>query len=406
MHFRKEESDVEHFVQTHVFRERMPHSSSRSDIISRSRTDSTYIHKVIFVIPQKNMDRLTEILYSVSDPLSSNYGHHLLREEVNKLTFNGDSRNAVVSYLLSNGASIVSESLNGDYITAEASVELWEKIFNTEFYIFNQKHQDERVEQLVRAERYWIPKEIDEHVEGVLKLIEMPVISSGSFLKLLPSSNSNSNSMNFEALATPTPQITPAILKRYYNMSNTAVGSPSSTQAIFASIEQYMSPADLSFFQTDQNIPINPISGNVGGHVSSSYCISSPQSCAEGNLDIQYIMSVSPLSPTTFWYTDETFSDFLVSVGNTVSPPLVISISYGQEEDFTTVTELNAFQTQSVKLGVMGVTILVASGDDGANSRTVRTGGTSMCGYSPSFPASCPFVTAVGATSVRWSWIY
>lgn len=391
---------MEHFVHTHIFRERMPHASSRSDIISRSRAESTHIHKVIFVIPQKNMNRLTEILLGVSDPLSSSYGNHLLREEVNKLTINQDSRNAVVSYLLSNGASVVSESLNGDYITAEASIKLWGEIFNTEFYIFHQKGQHERVEQLVRAEKYWIPKEINEHVEGVLKVIEIPVITSGSFLKSLPSSKSNSNSINTEALAIP--KITPAILKKYYNMSSATVGSPSSTQAIFASIEQYMSPADLSFFQTDQNVPINPISSNVGGHVSSSYCVSSPQNCAEGNLDIQYIMSVSPLSPTTFWYTDETFSDFLVSVGNTVSPPLVISISYGQEEDYTTITELNAFKTQSVKLGVMGVTILVASGDDGANSRTVRTSGTSMCGYSPSFPASCPFVTAVGATSVRW----
>ena len=39
----------------------------------------------------------------------------------------------------------------------------------------------------------------------------------------------------------------------------------------------------------------------------------------------------------------------------------------------------------------MGVTILAASGDDGAP-------GSSSCGYDLSFPASSPYVTAVGAT--------
>ena len=80
-------------------------------------------------------------------------------------------------------------------------------------------------------------------------------------------------------------------------------------------------------------------------------------------------------SPTTYWYSDLSFSDWLVTVADTVNPPLVFSISYGQEESYTSASELNAFSTQAIKLGAMGVTILVASGDDGANSRSVRTSG-------------------------------
>ena len=45
----------------------------------------------------------------------------------------------------------------------------------------------------------------------------------------------------------------------------------------------------------------------------------------------------------------------------------------------------------------MGVTIVVASGDDGvANSWTYNN--ISNCGYDPAFPASSPYVTTVGAT--------
>jgi tripeptidyl-peptidase-1 len=56
---------------------------------------------------------------------------------------------------------------------------------------------------------------------------------------------------------------------------------------------------------------------------------------------------------------------------------------------------------QAIKLGVMGVTIVAASGDDGANSRNVRTNRGGTCGYVAIFPASSPYVTTVGATQVH-----
>jgi subtilase family serine protease len=46
----------------------------------------------------------------------------------------------------------------------------------------------------------------------------------------------------------------------------------------------------------------------------------------------------------------------------------------------------------------MGVTIVVASGDDGAHSKEARST-PSECGYTVSFPASSKYVVAVGATS-------
>jgi tripeptidyl-peptidase I len=45
-----------------------------------------------------------------------------------------------------------------------------------------------------------------------------------------------------------------------------------------------------------------------------------------------------------------------------------------------------------MKLGLMGVSILVSSGDSGV--------GCNGSEFSPSFPSSCPYVTSVGATSI------
>ena len=78
---------------------------------------------------------------------------------------------------------------------------------------------------------------------------------------------------------------------------------------------------------------------------------------------------------------------------------------------------LSSFNTEAMKLAAMGVTVTVSSGDDGVST----IDGTCQCnansgsaaishanyvpsftwtgsGYFPSFPATCPYVTALGAT--------
>ena len=92
-----------------------------------------------------------------------------------------------------------------------------------------------------------------------------------------------------------------------------------------------------------------------------------------------------------------------MSVSNTAHPPLVLSISYATDESSTSKAELNAFTTAAIKLSTMGVTIVAASGNDGAVGEDVTYFGVSSCRYAPTFPASNPFVVSVGSTMVRSS---
>jgi hypothetical protein len=142
-------------------------------------------------------------------------------------------------------------------------------------------------------------------------------------------------------------------------------GSSLSTQAIFSTINLYLGPQDLIDFQTGYSPPAQAITTSIGGHVSDSVCLADNTICFEPNLDVQYMMSTSKVSPTTHWYTDKFFDDWLIDVANSENPPLVFSISYGAEEqkvaDFNPDI-LDAFDTQAAKLGVMGVTIVASSG--------------------------------------------
>ena len=73
---------------------------------------------------------------------------------------------------------------------------------------------------------------------------------------------------------------------------------------------------------------------------------------------------------------------------------MVSSISYGIDEDtyLNFTTDMQAVETNLIKLGIKGHTIFVASGDDGPYPQ-------SDCSrFIASYPASSHFVTSVGAT--------
>ena len=180
--FVKQHGGVDVAMHTHVFKESIPMLSSRSDLQKRSRVHHDYIHEVVFFIRPKNMDELTRVLHDVSDPTSLNYGQHWTKEEVSDFTSNPEARDAVVSYLHSNGASVVSETLNGEYITANARIAVWEDIFDTEYFIFHQtmNEKSSRVEKIVRTEQYSIPMQLDPHVEYVFNTIDVLIQSSRS----------------------------------------------------------------------------------------------------------------------------------------------------------------------------------------------------------------------------------
>lgn len=142
----------------------------------------------------------------------------------------------------------------------------------------------------------------------------------------------------------------------------------------------------------------------AGGHVSDNACQNSLNDCAEANLDVQYLMAVCQSTPTNYYYWNSTtdyWEGFLIDLSNRVTSatPLVVSISYGSREYYFSTSYLRSFNIEALKLAAQGVTLIASSGDDGANY--LYSMGYADCSYTPDFPASSPFVTAVGATQVN-----
>jgi subtilase family serine protease len=301
-----------------------PHTTnlaSRSDLAEQSSVPHDHIHNVVFVVQQKNMQELTRQLHDISDPASLNYGKHLSKDQVTRLTRNAESLDVIVSYLQSNGASAVSQSSSGDFINAKAPIAVWERMFDTKFYSFNANRGGRTDRAFVRAGSYSIPEELNSHVQGVLNIIDTPVFGRGSDFTSHTVQDAKGTSGRV-----PSDHAIPPHIASYYNMSNKQ-----------GDIDQDAATDDLG---------------------------------ANG------------------------FNEWLYNVADMTNPPLVMSLSYGAEERHVPQATQDAFLTQAIKLSAMGVTIVAASGDDGANSPT------SACGYQPLYLPSSPYVTAVGSTSV------
>eukprot|EP00981_Chlorochromonas_danica_P004459 scaffold902_cov254-Ochromonas_danica.AAC.5 len=369
------------------------------------RVAGNHKHRVIFALPENNLDYLEDYLHHVSDPRDPLYGKHLTREEVGELTRNTVASEGLLTYLREVNCTITRRSFYDEYIEVEADVSVWEELFDTHFHeyhlpaIRSETHADyesmlSRPIRTVGAENYSLPEILVPHVDAVFNIVDvMPPIPVGRVERIMNNKNNVSSDM---VIMDGT--VRPSLLNSFYH-TDPSYGGSQTSQAVYASLGQFMSPADLLKFQKAFSVPVQNITANIGGHVFDLVCRANMYNCIEGNLDVQYIMATGQNVPTTYYYSDaNTWAKFLLNVASMSNPPNVISISYGSDEANVSPDTLTKFNIQAVKLGVMGVTLVTSSGDDGVAGYYYRTGYYKNCAYRTQFPASSPYVVTVGAT--------
>jgi len=387
---------------SHVFKE---HAilTMRGDVHRLHRAQPEAKHSVIFAVSQRNIPELERVLLDVSDPTSENYGKHWTRAEVGAFTSNPVATKAVLDYLSSMEVTIDHRTLYDEYITVTGSVAVWKALFNTEFNVYTLKtHSKPDTESsykhaFIRTESYSLPSELSEHVTAVFNTVQFPELRSRRRSTVRDSKKAIDNNNNYNYYFDTSRHVTPQLLYKYYNISN-PFGSAQVSQAVFETGDDAMNPNDLTVFQQAFNLTVKAISQDIGGHDSTLACNSQYYSdCYESNLDVQYIMAISQSTPTTYYYYDFiSWSDWITTVADTANPSNVYSISWGSYEITVASSDKNSFKTEAIKLGVMGTTLVAASGDDGVIAPSIY--GSYLCGYYALFPASCPYVTAVGGT--------
>jgi kumamolisin len=116
-------------------------------------------------------------------------------------------------------------------------------------------------------------------------------------------------------------------------------------------------------------------------------------------LDIEIVGAVAPGAKMVVYFapnTDQGFLDAITTaVHDQLHKPSIISISWGAPETSWTMQSLTAYDDAFHEAGLLGVSVCVASGDDGSNDN-VNDGKAHV-----DFPAASPHVIACGGTRLE-----
>jgi tripeptidyl-peptidase-1 len=293
---------------------------------------------------------------------------------------------AVTQWLNTNGVTDVKLFLSRDFIKAQMTTAQASKLFNIDYHTY--KHVSGKTVD-ISVGPYSVPTSISNKLDFVSGIVGFPDIDT-------PRTH----------ISQPQPDIgtdiTPEVIRARYNVSSTTVSTNSKNSHAVAEFQaQYYSPTDLSKFWTTYVpfAPVQTVDQVIGFNDPSSPGI-------EASLDIEYIMGVAP-GCTTWFYSMKSFNfwqDLTTWVGelnNETNVPWVHSVSYGSQGDYPSESYRIRLNTEFQKVGTRGVSILFASGDDGAGCQGVGMQSPSACDctFYPSFPATCPYITSVGATA-------
>jgi kumamolisin len=153
--------------------------------------------------------------------------------------------------------------------------------------------------------------------------------------------------------------------------------------------------ADLSTYFSGLGLSVPPVTAVGVGGASNS-----PGGDADGEveLDIEVVGGVAPGAAQVVYFannTDQGFIDAISEAVHATPTPVAVSISWGQSEDQWSAQARTAMDQAFTDAAALGVTVTVASGDNGSSDDP--SGQTSVhC----DFPASSPHALACGGTKL------
>ncbi|GJJ71782.1 tripeptidyl-peptidase I [Entomortierella parvispora] len=193
--------------------------------------------------------------------------------------------------------------------------------------------------------------------------------------------------------------VTPACIQALYGIPKTRATQASNTIAVAGFLNEFANRADLASFLRTLRPDLNP--APTFSEVSIDGGRNDQNDPGElANLNVQYTIGLASGVPTTFYSVGRNDTTGYLDLVNTLiqqaSAPSVLILTYGVDEMYVpplAATNLcNAFK----KLGERGTSIIVSSGDGGVAGLSTSNNCST---FIPSFPATCPYVTSVGATT-------
>lgn len=131
------------------------------------------------------------------------------------------------------------------------------------------------------------------------------------------------------------------------------------------------------------------------------FCDSRGRKKKETNADQKPFSPLIPTLDNGYPSTNEPYLEFLNYVLNLSDSelPQTLTTSYGEEEQSVPQDFALKICNLFMQLGARGVSVLFSSGDSGPGGSCKSNVDNTTTTFLPTFPAGCPYVTSVGATT-------
>jgi tripeptidyl-peptidase-1 len=337
--------------------------------------------ELLFAVKQSNLQTLEDTLLRVSNPDSPSYGEYMTNEEVHALVAPRLGHlEALQSFFEEHGVDHESLTPNKDFLRVSVTVEQAERMLGATYF------EHVHVESGLRVHRtlgYELPDDVAAALDFVAPTVHFP-----------PPPRPVNQQVSSNALVN-----SPKVLRDLYSVGDALGVAPDNSMAVTAFLGQKYRVTDLhsfwSMFCEPNNLTCGMGDPTLVGDATTGVA------GIESMLDIQSITGVAGNIHSEFWgfsgnspdnKDNEPFMTWLAAVSNTsdATVPKLFSTSYGEDEDSWSLDAATRMNTEFQKAGMRGITLLFASGDEGANCVNHV--------FKPETPSSSPWVTAVGGT--------
>jgi subtilase family serine protease len=356
---------------------------------------------------------------AVSDPRSSQYANYLSPQQFRKQfsPSNADIQN-VQSWLKSQGFSVDYTPANGHYVAAEGTVAQAQAAFGVQLNVYQVRGKSVRSP----SSDVSIPASLAGAVNAVIGLDDSATFVKTNHVRDAPPSDGFRNAPplsaywaeiispysypnGFTDVSNPprapwtVKGYTPQQIKGAYGIS----GYDGAGQTV-AVIDAYASPTildDVNQWSMNRGLPTMTPGQLVqvvppGVYRRPQNPKQDPQGWyGEETLDIEAVHGMAPTAKIIYVGAPNNYQDLDAAMNHVVDQRLaqIVTNSYGFVTELLPPGYVKPFEDTLIQAAIEGIGVYFSSGDDGDES--------SVVGYAtPDWPASSPWVTAVGGTSL------
>ena len=334
---------------------------------------------------------VAKAFHETSEPSHPRYGKHLSHAEVEAAVRPPEANiQRVLEWIRDTGATDVSLHRHGDSLTATVTGRGAQAVSGSSLKEFRNTETGQLV--IAAVDGIFVPPDIADKIDllGGFTNFPLPLRSKHvQIKKAVPTDK------------TPT-GVNPLVIRKTYGIEGFATNSSSkkNIQAIAQFSGEFYIDADIEALCKRYGLGHCKISKLVGDNSGGN----SPD---ESNLDTEYTTSgVAGTDIETWVYgykgmqVHDFCSNFPQLLSDVVSEdehPWVVSVSYGSQKiGVCPASAVQRSEEDAQKLGAMGITLIVASGDDGSGQTTRQ--GSNNGWLAPSWPSTMQSALSVGST--------